>query len=291
MPFQAFAEEHRPEHREEADASDGVVDAQRCKGHAGQGEDEAVGNEAIAAQGEDQLAATPLRRGEPQREEQRKHEDLRVPQQAQHHSCAVGELHQVRTQVGDMAARSELKYCADEPAGHHGPARQAEELAATPPGQQQESQAERQRDTVVCEAAEDTHQEHQRVGNLEILAADARVLRQEEGNDALRPQLQDCRLVACHEHRCTGRKQQDERGGEEQLKTCAVGADETCHEPHQQREHRRRGRHDDAWIPHVNPRLRQHRQHEAYKEKYEQIRECSHTFSGTKIRKSLKFWV
>jgi len=148
-----------------------------------------------------------------------------------------------------VTARGKLKNRTDEPADDHRPTGQAEELIATLPGEQQEGQAERKRDAVVREAAEDTHQEHEAVGTLEILATDALVLREKERYDALRPQLQQRLLVALEEDTGPRSKKQDEDGRQHHARNRAVRAQEMSHQPHQQREHSSSGRDDNERVP------------------------------------------
>ena len=98
-----------------------------------------------------------------------------------------------------MTTRGKLQNGSYQPTDDHRPTGQAEELIAALPGEQQEGQAERKRDAVVREAAEDPHQEHEAVGFLEVLATDTVILGQEERNDTLGTKFYDGILITREE--------------------------------------------------------------------------------------------
>lgn len=98
-----------------------------------------------------------------------------------------------------MTARCKLQNGPYQPPDDHRPTGQAEELVAPLPGHQQKRQTEWQRDTVVREAAEDTHQQHEAVGFLEVLATDTVILGQEERNDTLGTKFYDGILITREE--------------------------------------------------------------------------------------------
>lgn len=98
-----------------------------------------------------------------------------------------------------MTTRGKLQNGSDQPTDDHRPTGQAEELIAPLPGQQQKRQTEWQGDSIMCEAAEDTHQEHEAIGFLEVLATDTVILGKEERNDTLGTEFDERILITREE--------------------------------------------------------------------------------------------
>ena len=134
-------------------------------------------------------------------------------------------------------------------------------MGALQVGEGEEAGTERDGDAVVRVAAEDAHEQHQKIAIFEIFVGYAVVLGDEEWDDAGRPQLHHGGFVAVEKLGGAGAEEQDEQCRAEHSRDIAGGTGDVSGEVDQEGEQQGCHRIDEFWLPEISAGFREEHQH------------------------------
>ena len=276
-----LTEEQHPEHAEEAHPGDGVLDTQRGKGQGDEGEHATKCHDIMSAEDVENVLAPPAIGEQVARHDEGDDKHLCVPQGTERNAGHRADGVQVGGHVQTLVPLApDAQSCADDDADDHRPASLPEEALVALEGQPHEGTAQRNGDAVVGVATEHAHQEHQQIPPMEVLLADAVVLRDEEGHDALGGKFHQSHLVAVEEDILARTEEDDEQGCGQDAGNGLVGACQTGRQEDKQGEEDGRAEvHNQPYgrgprFPHVFPFGRNKGESGPHSEEYEAVCRC-----------------